>query len=61
MGPNEQNPHFTELTQNVVIYIQQIVLLRGLPSLDGEHKLSVSKKRKIGQPSLSQIDLAISM
>ena len=61
MGPNEQNPHFTELRQKVGIYIQQIVLLRGLPSLDGKHKLFVSKKRKIGQPSLSQIDLAISM
>ena len=38
MGPNEQNQHFIELRQKVGTYIQKIVLLRGLPSLDGKNE-----------------------
>ena len=54
MGPNDQNQHFTELRQEVGIYIQKLVQLIGLPSLDGKHKLFVRKKRsaKLGSDRL---------
>ena len=44
MGPNEQNQHFAELRQNVCLYIHVLVLLRGLPSLDGKLECFVTKK-----------------
>ena len=53
---NEENPHFTELTQKVGIYVENTVLQRGLQSLDGKRKLFVTTKKKIGQPSLGQTD-----
>ena len=37
-------------------YIHNLVLLRGLPRLEGKHKLFVRKELKNGQPSLGQID-----
>ena len=43
MGPNQ---HFAELRQNVCLYIHAVVLLRGLPSLEGKNELFVGKKRK---------------
>ena len=46
MGPKEQNQHFTELRQKVSIYIQKLVLLKCLSSLDGKHNRFVAKKRK---------------
>ena len=53
MGPNEQNQHFAELRQKVCLYIHAVVLLRGLPSLEGKNELFVGKKRKkrLAQPS----------
>ena len=46
MVPNEQNQHFLELRQKVGIYIQKLVLLTGLPSLDGKNEHFVRKKKK---------------
>ena len=46
MGPNGQNQHFAELRQKISLYIHAVVLLRGLPSLEGKNKLFVGKKRK---------------
>ena len=46
MGPNEQNQHFAELRQKVCSYIHAVVLLRGLPSLDGKNELFVGKKEE---------------
>ena len=46
MGPNEQNQHFAELRQKVCLYTHAVVLLRGLPSLEGKNNLFVGKKRK---------------
>ena len=46
MGPNEQNKHFTELRHKVGMYTQRLLLLKGLPSLDGKHELLVTKKGK---------------
>ena len=46
MGPYEQNQHFAELRQKVCLYIHAVVLLRGLPSLEGKNKLFEGKKRK---------------
>ena len=53
MGPNEQNQHFAELRQKVCLYIHAVVLLRGLPSLEGKNNLFVGKKRekRLAQPS----------
>ena len=47
MGPNEQNEHFAELRQKVCLSIHDLVLQRGLPSLD-------SKKSKKRLPNSSQ-------
>ena len=46
MGPNEQNQDFAELRQKVCLYIHAVMLLRGLPGLDGINELFVGKKRK---------------
>ena len=55
MGPNEQN--FTELRQKFIIFIQKVVLLRGLSSLFVKHKRFLGAKRgKKGHPSLGQTD-----
>ena len=43
---NEQNQHFAELRQKVCSYIHAVVLLRGLPSLEGKNKLFVGKKEE---------------
>ena len=59
MGPIEQNQHFTELRQQVSIYMQNLVLLRGFPCLEGNHKLFATRKRKNGQPGLGQTDYNI--
>ena len=48
MGPNEQNQHFAELRQKVCLYIHAVVLLRGLPSLEGKNELLVGKRGKGG-------------
>ena len=45
-APYEQNQHFKKLRHKVSIYTQQILLLRGLPSLDAKHKVLITKKRK---------------
>ena len=45
MGPNEKNQHFAELRQMVCSYIHVVVLLRGLPSLEGENEIFVGEKR----------------
>ena len=42
MGPNEQNQYFVEMRQKV--YIQAVVLQRGLPSLDGKLMNVLSQK-----------------
>ena len=52
MGPNEQDQQFTELRQVYTyrcmgLYIQKLVLLRGLLSLDGVHELFVEEKGTI--------------
>ena len=44
MGPNEQNQHFAELRHKVCLYIHAVVLLRGLPSLNGKNELFVGKR-----------------
>ena len=36
-APNEQNQHVKELRKNVGIYIQDTVILKGLPSLDRKY------------------------
>ena len=46
MGPNEQNQHFAELRHKVCLYIHAVVLLRGLPSLNGKNELFVGKRWK---------------
>ena len=46
MGPNEQNQHFAELRQKVFSYIYAVVLLRGLPSLEGKNELFEGKRGK---------------
>ena len=53
MGPNEQNQHFAELRQNLCLNIHTVVLLKGLPSLEGKTNFFVGKKRKkrLAQPS----------
>ena len=44
MGPNGKNQYFAELRQKVCSSIQDLVLQRGLPSLDGELEQFASKK-----------------
>ena len=56
MGTNEQNQHFAELRQKVCLYIHIVVLLRGLPSLDGILEHFVTKKCKKQLPNSSQTD-----
>ena len=56
MGPNEQNQHFAELRQKVCLYIHTLVLLRGLPSLEGKNELFVRKTRKKRSAQSSQTD-----
>ena len=46
MTPNEQNQHFAELRRKVCLYIHAVVLLRGLPSLNGKNILFVGKEEK---------------
>ena len=46
MGPNDQNQHFAELRQKSCVYINALVLLRGLPSSEDKNELFVGKKRK---------------
>ena len=48
MGPNEQNQHFAELREKVCLYIHNLVLHRGLPSLDGKLERFVTKNGKSG-------------
>ena len=43
-------------TESMYIYLQKLVLLRGLPSLDGNTNLLVQKRGKHSQPSLGQAD-----
>ena len=43
-APYEQNQHFKELRPKVGVYTQESMILRGLPSLDGKHKLFVTKR-----------------
>ena len=59
MGPIEQNQHFAELRQKVCVhtFIHTLVLLRGLPSLEGKNKLFVGKKEEIAA-SQTRIDWA---
>ena len=52
MGPNGQNQHFGELRQKVCLYIHAVVLIRGMPSLEGKNKLFVGKKE---EKAVSQI------
>ena len=42
----EQNQHFNELRQKVGMYIQKLVFLRGLQSVDDKHELSVTERGK---------------
>ena len=56
MGPNGQNQHFAELRQKVCLHIHAVVLLRGLPSLEGKNELFVGKKRKKLLAKSSQTD-----
>ena len=56
MGPNEQNQHFAELRHKVCLYINAVVLLRGLPSLNGKNELFVGKKGKKRLAQLGQTD-----
>ena len=58
MGPNEQNQHFAELRQTVCLYIHAVVLLRGVPSLEGKNELFVGKKSKKRLSQPSQTDYA---
>ena len=44
--PMRPNQHFAELRQKVCLYIHTVVLLRGLPSLEGKNKLFVGKKEE---------------
>ena len=46
MGPNWKNQHFAELRQKVCSSIQDLVLQRGLPNLDGELERFATKKMK---------------
>ena len=56
MGPDEQNLHFHELRQKVCLYIHNFVLLRGLPRLEGKHKLFVRKELKtVSQAKLGKL------
>ena len=52
MGPNEQYQHFEELRIKVCLYIHAVVLLRGLPSLEGKNEVLVGK---IKEKAVSQI------
>ena len=56
VGPNGQNQHFAGLRQKVCLYIHAVVLLRGLPSLEGKNELFVGKKRKKLLAKSSQTD-----
>ena len=56
MGPNGQNQHFADLRQKICLYIHAVVLLRGLPSLEGKNELFVGKKRKKLLAKSSQTD-----
>ena len=48
MAPNEQIKHLMDLWPKVgiYVYIQKLVLLRGLPSLDGKYEIVITKKVK---------------
>ena len=52
MGPDEQNLHFNELRQKD---IHNLVLLRGLPCLEGKHKLFVRKELKTVKKHLLEL------
>ena len=58
MGPNEENQHFEELRQQVCLYIQAVVLLRHLPSLDGKLKRFVTKKGESGCQTRVRLTIA---
>ena len=45
-GTNEQNQHFAVLRQKVCLYIHEVVLQRGLPSLDCKLERFVTKSGK---------------
>ena len=45
-GPNEQNQHVAELSQQVCLNIQVLVRQRGLPSLDGKLRRFITEQRK---------------
>ena len=57
LGPNEQNQHFVELRQKECLYIHALVLLRGLPSLEGKNKLFGGKG--CSKPNSSQTDYIV--
>ena len=61
MGPNEQNQHFAELRQKMCLYIQVVVLLTCLPSLDGKLERFVTKKWQKWLPNSSQTDYSHSL
>ena len=46
IGTYGQNQHFARLRQKLCLYIHAVVLLRGLPSLEGKNKLFVGKKEE---------------
>ena len=55
MGPNGQNQHFAELRQKVFSSIQDLVLQRDLPILDGKLERFVTKKMKVESDRLCNI------
>ena len=54
MGPNEENHHFSELRQKVCLSIHDLVVQRGLTSLDGKLVSFVTKHEKELLPNSSQ-------
>ena len=52
IGANEQSQHFAELRQKVCLYIHAVVVLRGLPSLEGKNDLFCGKRE---EKAVSQI------
>ena len=57
MGPNGQNEQFAELRQKVSSSIHNLVLQRGLPSLDVKFERFVTKKMKKRLPTLESYRL----
>ena len=55
MGPNEQNQHFAQLRQKNCLYIDVIVLLTCLPSLDGKLERFVTKSQTRVRQTIIQV------